>query len=105
MATALPPPGNPFTAIGLPLLARSLANSPVPNWPKLLLPQAHSVAAAATARQWRMPPAIATVFRLPGSGSTATGLGLLVPMLPLPNSPSGLDPHAHIVPSLAKARL
>src|SRR2546425_809550 len=74
----------------------------VPNWPKLLIPQARTVPSLFSARLWFPPAEMATTGSV--RKLTATGVLLLV-TVPLPNWPESLRPHAETVPSFFSAKL
>src|SRR5579883_3332101 len=77
---------------------------PLPNWPQLLSPQAHTVPFEVSARLKNPPTAMAvTVPPIPVTG-TAVVFGVLL-VVPLPSSPNSLSPQAQTVPSEPSARL
>ena len=75
---------------------------PLPSCPALLPPQALRVPPDMCARLW-FPPA--EMARAPVRLTTAAGVPLAPPVLPLPSCPSSLRPQALTVPLDSSARL
>src|SRR5262245_48077340 len=105
MATTPLPASTPVenTATGRVLLL----GLPVPNWPEEPLPQAATLPSELKARLCWLPAATATMVfpeRTP-EVNTATGTFCEKVLLPLPNWPDELEPHAAKVLSEQRARL
>jgi len=76
---------------------------PFPNWPELLYPHAQTLPFSSNAYPFLLPAAIAVKGgSVPELARTLTGHGEFV-VVPFPNSPELLSPHAQTLPSLSSA--
>src|SRR5665213_2997580 len=71
--------------------------TPLPNWPRVFNPHAHTVPSACSAIVCELPPSICTAVLLVGNNTGVNGAVAVV--VPSPSWPRELSPTAHTAPS------